>query len=190
MDILQILLISVGLAADAFAVSVVKGLSVKNISLKDTIKLSLCFGTFQGIMPLIGYLLGSAFEKIIVNVDHYVAFVLLGFIGIKMIIESNNEEENNNSDLTNSRNYIGSLPGLLRIRSFVSSVEELNRSDFYYFSGYYIPSCYLLKQIKLEKNKWEETQNLPLKVELQNNLVIGTLSSFDIYSFLSNIINK
>ena len=100
MDILQILLISVGLAADAFAVSVVKGLSVKNISLKDIIKLSLCFGTFQGIMPLIGYLLGSAFEKIIVNVDHYVAFVLLGFIGIKMIIESNNEEENNNSDLS------------------------------------------------------------------------------------------
>lgn len=100
------------------------------------------------------------------------------------------EIKNNNSDLTNSRNYIGSLPGLLRIRSFVSSVEELNRSDFYYFSGYYIPSCYLLKQIKLEKNKWEETQNLPLKVELQNNLVIGTLSSFDIYSFLSNIINK
>ena len=101
MDILQILLISVGLAADAFAVSVVKGLSVKNISVKDTIKLALCFGTFQGIMPLIGYLLGSAFEKIIVNVDHYVAFVLLGFIGIKMIIESNNEEENNNnSDLS------------------------------------------------------------------------------------------
>ncbi len=99
MDILQILLISVGLAADAFAVSVVKGLSVKNISVKDTIKLALCFGTFQGIMPLIGYLLGSAFEKIIVNVDHYVAFVLLGFIGIKMIIESNNEEENN-SDLS------------------------------------------------------------------------------------------
>lgn len=100
MDILQILLISVGLAADAFAVSVVKGLSVKNISVKDTIKLALCFGTFQGIMPLIGYLLGSAFEKIIVNVDHYVAFVLLGFIGIKMIIESNTEEENNNSDLS------------------------------------------------------------------------------------------
>lgn len=99
MDILQILLISVGLAADAFAVSVVKGLSVKNISVKDTIKLALCFGTFQGIMPLIGYLLGSAFEKIIVNVDHYVAFVLLGFIGIKMIVESNNEEENN-SDLS------------------------------------------------------------------------------------------
>lgn len=99
MDILQILLISVGLAADAFAVSVVKGLSVKNISVKDAIKLALCFGTFQGIMPLIGYLLGSAFEKIIVNVDHYVAFVLLGFIGIKMIVESNNEEENN-SDLS------------------------------------------------------------------------------------------
>lgn len=99
MNILQILLISVGLAADAFAVSVVKGLSIKNINIKDTMKLAICFGAFQGIMPLIGYLLGSAFEKVIVNVDHYVAFVLLGFIGIKMIIESNNEEEDN-SDLS------------------------------------------------------------------------------------------
>ena len=61
MNILQILLISVGLAADAFAVSVIKGLSIKNISLKDTFKLAICFGLFQGIMPAIGYLLGSTF---------------------------------------------------------------------------------------------------------------------------------
>lgn len=96
MNIIQILLVSIGLAADAFAVSVVKGLSIKNISFKDTIRLALCFGLFQGIMPAIGYILGSAFEKIIVNVDHYVAFALLSFIGIKMITESSNDEENNN----------------------------------------------------------------------------------------------
>ncbi len=99
MNIIQILLVSIGLAADAFAVSVVKGLSIKNISLKDTIRLALCFGLFQGIMPTIGYILGSAFEKIIINVDHYVSFALLSFIGIKMITESSNDEENNN-DLT------------------------------------------------------------------------------------------
>lgn len=100
------------------------------------------------------------------------------------------EIKKNKSYLTKSENYIGSLPGLLRIKSFVSSVEELNRSDFYYLSGYYIPSCYLLKQIKIEKKKWNQTQNLPLKVELKNNLVIGTLSSFNVYDFLSNIINE
>lgn len=99
MNILQILLISVGLAADAFAVSVVKGLSVKNITFKDSIKLAICFGLFQGIMPLIGYLLGSTFESIITNIDHYVAFVLLGFIGVKMIIESFNNEKSN-SDIS------------------------------------------------------------------------------------------
>lgn len=99
MNILQILLISVGLAADAFAVSVVKGLSVKNITFKDAIKLATCFGLFQGIMPLIGYLLGSTFESIITNIDHYVAFVLLGFIGVKMIIESFNNEKSN-SDIS------------------------------------------------------------------------------------------
>lgn len=100
MNILQILLISVGLAADAFAVSVVKGLSIKNISLKDTIKLAICFGLFQGIMPAIGYLLGSTFESIITNIDHYVAFVLLGFIGIKMIIEAFDDEKSDNKDLS------------------------------------------------------------------------------------------
>lgn len=99
MNILQILLISVGLAADAFAVSVVKGLSIKNISFKDTLKIALCFGLFQGIMPTIGYLLGSAFESIITNIDHYVAFVLLSFIGVKMIIESFDNEKSN-SDIS------------------------------------------------------------------------------------------
>ncbi len=99
MNILQILLISVGLAADAFAVSIVKGLSVKNITFKDSIKLAIFFGLFQGIMPLIGYLLGSTFESIITNIDHYVAFVLLGFIGVKMIIESFNDEKSN-SDIS------------------------------------------------------------------------------------------
>ena len=100
MNILQILLISVGLAADAFAVSVIKGLSIKNISLKDTFKLAICFGLFQGIMPAIGYLLGSTFENVITSIDHYVAFVLLGFIGIKMIIEAFDDKKNDNKDLS------------------------------------------------------------------------------------------
>lgn len=93
-------------------------------------------------------------------------------------------------DLEESQNYIGSLPGLLRIRTFVLEADtELNRSDFYYFSGYYIPSCYLLRKIKSEYSKMEKTDKLPLKVEVKNNLVVGTLLPWNIYTFLSEIIN-
>ena len=100
------------------------------------------------------------------------------------------EIENKNTELTNSQNYIGSIPGLLRIKSFVSDIEELNRSDFYYFSGYYIPSCYLLNKIKAEKEKWEDTNNLPLEVNIEDNLVVGTIRPFNIYSFLRQLINN
>ena len=100
------------------------------------------------------------------------------------------EIENKNTELTNSQNYIGSIPGLLRIKSFVSDIEELNRSDFYYFSGYYIPSCYLLNKIKAEKEKWESTNNLPLEVKIEDNLVVGTVRPFNIYSFLRQLINN
>lgn len=79
---------------DAFAVSVTNGLCIKNIRWKDTFSIALCFGLFQGAMPVIGYFLGSAFTEYITRVDHYIALVLLGFIGGKMLIDGfKNEEE-------------------------------------------------------------------------------------------------
>ena len=92
MRIIEILLTSVGLAMDAFAVSVCKGLSLKKFNVKKGLIVGLYFGLFQGLMPLIGYLLGSFFESIIVSIDHWVAFVLLGIIGINMIKEAISEE--------------------------------------------------------------------------------------------------
>lgn len=87
MGIAELLLLSLGLAMDAFSVSVCKGLSMKKIDYKGAAVTALFFGVFQGIMPLIGYFLGSRFEKFISTYSHWIAFILLGFIGGKMIFE-------------------------------------------------------------------------------------------------------
>ena len=88
MGIIEIILISIGVAMDAFAVSICKGLSMKKMEWKRAVIVGLWFGVFQALMPIIGFFLGMSFEKVIVNVDHWIAFVLLGFIGFKMITEA------------------------------------------------------------------------------------------------------
>ena len=87
MAIFELILLAVGLSMDAFAVSIGNGLSMKKISLKKALPIALSFGLFQALMPLIGYFLGSAFESIIKQWDHYIALVFLGFIGGKMIFD-------------------------------------------------------------------------------------------------------
>ncbi len=88
MGLFELLLLSVGLAMDAFAVSICKGLAVKKITAKEFLLCGLWFGSFQGIMPLIGYLVGSRFEKLISVVAPWVAFILLSLIGGNMIKEA------------------------------------------------------------------------------------------------------
>ena len=73
---------------DAFAVAVCRGLSMKRINLKHTFVIALFFGGFQALMPFLGWWLGVQFSRYIVSVDHWVAFLLLGFIGGKMVKES------------------------------------------------------------------------------------------------------
>ena len=93
MGLFELLLLSVGLAMDAFAVSICKGLSVKKLSAKECLICGVWFGAFQGIMPLIGYIIGSRFEKWISIVAPWVAFILLSLIGFNMIREAFSEEE-------------------------------------------------------------------------------------------------
>lgn len=88
MGLAELFVIAVGLSMDAFAVSVCKGLSVQKMKLSHALTCGVYFGGFQGLMPLIGYLLGSQFEEAIVSIDHWVAFMLLGLIGLNMIKES------------------------------------------------------------------------------------------------------
>ncbi|MDF2839161.1 MAG: putative rane protein, partial [Evtepia sp.] len=98
MNPLELFLIAIGLSMDAFAVSVSKGLSMKTHSLRNCMIVGLWFGAFQALMPLVGYWIGSAFESYITAVDHWIAFVLLAIIGINMIKESFNEEEEEGND--------------------------------------------------------------------------------------------
>ena len=93
MGIIELLLISVGLAMDAFAVAVCKGLNMSKINYKNAGIIALFFGAFQGFMPLIGYFLGTRFQRYIQSIDHWIAFGLLVFIGGQMIFEVFKGEE-------------------------------------------------------------------------------------------------
>ena len=97
MDILSIILIGIGLAMDAFAVSLAKGMCLNKKYIKVyAFKLAFFFGFFQALMPFIGYYCGVQFASYIQKVDHWVAFILLGIVGIHMIKEaatSKKEEE-------------------------------------------------------------------------------------------------
>ena len=89
----ELLLLALGVSMDAFAVSICKGLAMKRATLKEGLTCGLWFGGFQAMMPLIGYFLGTLFAEAIQAVDHWVAFVLLGIIGINMLKEAFEKEE-------------------------------------------------------------------------------------------------
>ncbi|MBQ8569316.1 MAG: manganese efflux pump [Oscillospiraceae bacterium] len=95
MGIVELILIGIGLSMDAFAAAVCKGLGMKKINIRHTLIIALFFGGFQALMPALGWLLGTRFEKYITAVDHWIAFGLLGFIGGKMIFDVilNKDEE-------------------------------------------------------------------------------------------------
>ena len=93
MSALDILLISIGMAMDSFAVSVCKCLSIKKAGIPEGVKCGIYFGGFQALMPVIGYYLGRLFAELIVKIDHWIAFGLLLFIGLSMIKESRETEK-------------------------------------------------------------------------------------------------
>jgi len=84
----ELMLLAVGLSMDAFAVSICKGLAMKKATLKAGLTCGIWFGGFQGLMPVIGFFLGTLFAEAIEAIDHWVAFVLLGIIGINMLKEA------------------------------------------------------------------------------------------------------
>lgn len=88
MGIFEIVLIAVGLSMDASAVSMTNGMCIKKAGLKHALLMATAFGIFQGIMPMIGFFAGSMFSSLFETIDHWVALILLGFIGGKMIYEA------------------------------------------------------------------------------------------------------
>ncbi len=99
MDILSIALISVGLAMDAFAVSIAHGIVSTQQRKKSAIIIASFFAGFQMLMPVIGWLAGFSFKNVIMGIDHWIAFGLLAFIGIKMIYDSTKKEETREATL-------------------------------------------------------------------------------------------
>ena len=117
MGIFSILLTGFALSMDAFAVSVTKGMTLKKINLSIATKIAFLFGLFQGVMPLIGWLFGMNFELYIRSIDHWIAVVLLSFLGIKMIIEAIKNDDNDNSTYLDNKELI--------ILSIATSIDAL-----------------------------------------------------------------
>lgn len=93
MGVGELLFIAVGLSADAFAVSLCKGLCMKKLNFRHALIIALFFGAFQAAMPVIGWAAGIRFKSYIENYDHWVALTLLAFIGLKMIWEAFQKEK-------------------------------------------------------------------------------------------------
>ena len=101
---------------DAFAVSICKGLSTKDVRREHMVVTGLYFGGFQALMPLAGYLLGSRFQSMIQRVDHWIAFVLLALIGANMVRESQGEAEHLDDSFT---------PGTMLPLAVATSIDAL-----------------------------------------------------------------
>ncbi len=100
MSLWELLILAVGLSMDAFAVSVCKGLSVRELKPKNMACVGLYFGGFQALMPLLGYYLGVQFQALIQEFDHWIAFALLSLIGLSMIREARGEADSLDDSFT------------------------------------------------------------------------------------------
>ena len=120
MGFLELFLIAIGLSADAFSVSVCKGLNMRKLNLKHAYLIALFFGVFQAVMPLIGYLLGTGFSEYIEKFDHWIAFALLAFIGGKMVIEAIREKDGGPEEKTDALST-----GELTVLAVATSIDAL-----------------------------------------------------------------
>lgn len=94
MSIIEIWLVALSLAMDCFAVSIASGILLKQVKLKPMLLMAFCFGLFQALMPLIGWIITNSFSHLIEQIDHWIAFGILTFLGGQMIVESFKKEEN------------------------------------------------------------------------------------------------
>ena len=103
MGFIELFLIAISLSMDAFAVAICKGLNMRKLNYKHTFIIATFFGGFQGLMPLIGWFLGKQFAQYITNFDHWIAFILLAFIGGQMIHEAL-KKDNEKCDINENLN--------------------------------------------------------------------------------------
>lgn len=119
MSLIELFIVALGLSMDAFAAAICKGLCMPKMSWKNAVIAGLYFGGFQSGMPLAGYLLGSQFKYAIIFIDHWIAFILLGVIGISMIRESFHKEEEEELE------EFSLAPGNMVIIALATSIDAL-----------------------------------------------------------------
>src|SRR5450759_2414410 len=117
MDLITIIIISVGLAMDCFAVAISAGTTGLNFRLKNLALMAVSFGVFQSVMTLLGWLAGSGFKSFIESFDHWIAFALLVIIGVKMLKEGLEKDNEHNSDYSSGKAVI--------LLSFATSIDCL-----------------------------------------------------------------
>ena len=98
MGFLEVVILGIGLAMDAFAVSICKGLSMNKVKWKNVLIIALYFGAFQAFMPMLGYFLGTSFSSFVKAIDHWIAFCLLTIIGGNMIREWKDRDDDKKTD--------------------------------------------------------------------------------------------
>lgn len=129
MSTLEIWLIALSLAMDCFAVSIASGIILKKIQPKPMLIMACSFGLLQAIMPIIGWIIANSFSHLIKQIDHWIAFGILAFLGIQMIIESfKKEEHRHNFDPTNIKIVLG--------LSIATSIDALVIGVTFAFLGY------------------------------------------------------
>ena len=121
----ELLLLAIGLAMDAFAVSIGNGLSMKKQNPKAALAIAFSFGLFQALMPTLGYFLGSAFEEVIRQFDHFIALIFLGFIGGKMIFDGIKELIADKKGKTEELPEFKLTFGKLLIQAIATSIDAL-----------------------------------------------------------------
>ena len=117
MSIAELFVLAIGLSMDAFAVSICKGLSLGKIKMKHMMIAGAWFGGFQALMPLLGYFLGSFFAEMITKYAHWIAFVLLLFLGGKMVKEASSEEEKLDACMDPKNMFLLLQRALMHLRS-------------------------------------------------------------------------
>jgi putative Mn2+ efflux pump MntP len=121
---LTYILVAIGLAMDAFAVSVSSGICIPNLKPRYSFRAALAFGLFQFGMPVLGWLAGEAFRSLIQGFDHWIAFILLAFVGGKMALEGLKKKDEGACEEPDSRRSILDLGGLL-VLAVATSIDAL-----------------------------------------------------------------
>ena len=146
MDIVSLVLLAVGLAMDAFSVSISSGIALRSLKFRDAGKIGLFFGVFQFLMPCIGWLLGTGFAVYITSFDHWIAFILLGFIGGKMLWEAAHpkEEETVSNPLDNRLLFILAIATSIDALAVGVTFASMGMTLFGTLTGALIPASALI----------------------------------------------